>query len=140
MLLELLGVFYNREKEINGLTESKTLLFSLLKAIQKIKTSQNHSIKQNIFGDVERDHIAWEMINLKFSTKKMDQNKLISLEEEFFELDEANGGLKSVRATLVKKIADPELDLVIFRLTFINLVAPLVITIVVALLPTHPVI
>jgi putative Mn2+ efflux pump MntP len=45
-----------------------------------------------------------------------------------------------VRISLVKKIADPELDDVIFRMTFVNMMSPLSIAVVVALLPTYPLI
>lgn len=138
MIFELLGVFYNRQSEISGLNKAKALMFTVLQAIQKIKNKEAGTIKKNMFAEVERDFIGFEMVDLKYSTKKMDEKKLISLEEEFYELNKQTGELKPVRVSLVKKIADPELDNVIFRMTFVNVVTPLSVSVVVALFPTYP--
>lgn len=138
MTLELFGVFYNRENELNGLNKVKGLMFSVLQAIQKIKNREAGTIKKNMFADIERDYIAFEMIDLKYSTKKLDENKLIDMEEEFYELNKTTNDLKPVRVSLVKKIADPELDETIFRLTIVNLLTPLSIPLLSALIPTYP--
>lgn len=131
-------MFYNRQSEISGLNKAKALMFTVLQAIQKIKNKEAGTIKKNMFAEVERDFIGFEMVDLKYSTKKMDEKKLISLEEEFYELNKQTGELKPVRVSLVKKIADPELDNVIFRMTFVNVVTPLSVSVIVALFPTYP--
>jgi len=68
----------------------------------------------------------------------MDHDRLITMDEEYYELDTDTGDLRPVRASLIKKIADPELDTTVFGLTAINLFYPLSMTLVVALLTTYP--
>lgn len=68
----------------------------------------------------------------------MDLDRLITMEEEFYELDADSGDLKPVRASLIKKIADPELDKTVFGLTAVNIFYPLSMTLIVALLTSYP--
>lgn len=137
--MEIFGVYFHREDELLRLERSKYLMNSILSAVRRSRNKGKDSeetFKKSMFSWVERDFIGFDLVGLKQASEKKKEEKIIQREDEYYEFNENQEKLNPVKVSLVKKIADPEIDEMSINLTFRVIFAWFLFSLLIALIPS----